>query len=692
MKFLYPAFLFALFTIAIPILIHLFSFRRYTTVYFSNVNYLKNIQKESKKKTRLKHLLMLLARILTIISLVFAFSQPYIPADNQGNSSENQIVTVYIDNSFSMNSLSSGGQLLEEARNKALEIAGTYPAGTSFRLVTNDHHPRHQHLFNKEQFILQITDIKPSSRSVRLSQINSRIHSGYSYPASVSGASSAATSSYYLSDFQASTSDLENFRSDSLFLNYFIPLRPGTTSNLYIDSCWMETPAHKLGQEEQLNVRIVNQSDEEYQNLPVKFYLNDSLKALANFDIEPRSEETVTLRYMNLSTGIQSGYAEISDYPVTHDNTYYLNYNVLPELRLLVIYSSAFRGGSGLRWLRALFSEDDYVKMEEMTMENLTISRLAEFNSIILMNVPEISTGVISELSKAAENGTSIVFFPEPDGIVSTYNEFLSRFEANRIERFDTTKQQLGGIEWEHPVYSQVFRERSSEIDFPEIKGNFVFSSTVRINEIPLLWFRNGEKALSTQPAGRGNLVVAAFPLSSVNEGFARHILFVPTIYSLIINSLPYQKLAYKIGVDTYSNFPGKPGTEINAWSVILPETKETYIPEIITSEENTLRINLTDVFHRAGHYPVLAGQELAGAISLNYDRSESDLRFLDDSQLKNEIEKYNLKYTSIIQNQEGRFSDVFEEITNGKRIWLWFVILALLFIATEAAIARFWK
>ena len=697
MKFVYPAFLFALFTIAIPILIHLFSFRRYTTVYFSNVNYLKNIQKESKKKTRLKHLLMLLARILTLVSLVFAFAQPYIPAENQGNRSGNQVVTVYIDNSFSMNTQTTGGQLLEVARNKAVEIAEAYPAGTSFRLVTNDHLPRHQHLFNKEQFILQVTEVKPSSRSVRLSQINNRIHSGYPSPSSRAESSeqentNTGTSTYYLSDFQTSTTDLENFRSDSLFLNYFLPLRPGAASNLYIDSCWMETPTHQAGQEEEINVRIVNQSDEGYQNLPVKFYLNDSLKALGNFSIEPRSDKTVTMRYMNLSTGLQMGYAEISDYPVTHDNTYYLNYNVLPELKALVIYSSAYRGGTGLRWLRALFSGDSYVKMEEMTMENLIISKLSDFNAIILVNTPDISTGVISELAKAAGNGASILFFPEPDGNISDYNEFLSRFNANRIERFDTTRQRLGGIEWEHPVYEQVFREKSTELDFPEINGNFVFSPAVRINEVPLLWFRNGGKALSTQSAGNGNLVVSAFPLSSLNEGFARHILFAPTLYSLVINSLPYQKLASGIGVDTYVNIPGKPGAEINSWSVILPETKESYIPEISTSEENTLRISLTDIFHRAGHYMVMANGEPAGGISLNYDRRESDLRYLDDGQLKNEIDQYNLANTSVLANQEGRFIDVFEQITNGKRIWLWFIILAILFISAEAAIARFWR
>ena len=687
MKFLYPAFLFALFTIIIPILIHLFSFRRFTTVYFSNVNYLKNIRKESKKKTQLKHLLMLIARILTIICLVFAFSQPFIPTENQKAQSEKQIVTVYVDNSFSMNAISTRGQLLEVTRNKAFEIAETYPAGTSFRLVTNDLHPRHQHLFNKEQFIQQITDIKPSSRTVPLSLIYNRVKSGYTYPTPNPG-----TIIYYLSDFQARVTDLQNFSSDSLYFNYFLPFTPDLTSNLYIDSCWMETPAHKMRQEEMLNVKVVNQSDETFQNLPIKFYLNDTLKALGNFDIEPRGEKVVELRYMNLSPGLQFGYTEISDYPITHDNTYYLSYNVQPELKALAITSSSFSGNSGIRWLRALFAGDDYVSFEEMNLENLTISRLSEFNAIFVLNVYDISSGLITELSRMAGNGATIIFFPEPEGNLSNYNEFLTRFNANRIERFDTTRQQMGGIEWQHPVYSQVFRERSDETDFPQINGSFVFSSQVRISETPLLWFRNGSKALSIQPAGNGNLVVFGFPLSGLNENFARHILFVPTLYSIVINSLPQQKLAYTIGRDGYAILPGIPGVEITAWSVLMPEIQQSFIPNITASEENSLRINLGGLFDKAGHYRVMAGENLAGAISMNYDRRESDFRFFNFSQLKAEVEKNNLRFTTVIENQEGRFSDVFDEITSGKRIWKWFIILALLFIAAEAAIARYWK
>ena len=83
MKLLYPEFLWALTALSIPIIIHLFNFRKFTKVYFSNIELLKEVKLETKSKSRLKHLLILLIRLLLVAFLVFAFAQPYIPVENE---------------------------------------------------------------------------------------------------------------------------------------------------------------------------------------------------------------------------------------------------------------------------------------------------------------------------------------------------------------------------------------------------------------------------------------------------------------------------------------------------------------------------------------------------------------------------------------------------------------------------------
>ena len=100
MSFTYPAFLFALSAIAIPIIIHLFNFRKFKTVYFSNTRFLKEVKQETQAKSKLKHLLVLAARILAIIFIVLAFAQPFIPVENKQISIGDKSISLFIDNSF----------------------------------------------------------------------------------------------------------------------------------------------------------------------------------------------------------------------------------------------------------------------------------------------------------------------------------------------------------------------------------------------------------------------------------------------------------------------------------------------------------------------------------------------------------------------------------------------------------------
>ena len=82
MEFLYPNMLFALFALIIPVVIHLFNFRKHKTVYFSNTSTLKTIERETAKTKKLKHILVLVSRMLFVATLVIAFAFPY-KKDNQ---------------------------------------------------------------------------------------------------------------------------------------------------------------------------------------------------------------------------------------------------------------------------------------------------------------------------------------------------------------------------------------------------------------------------------------------------------------------------------------------------------------------------------------------------------------------------------------------------------------------------------
>jgi hypothetical protein len=687
MKFLFPTFLFALFTIAIPIIIHLFSFRQYKTVYFSNVSFLKNIKKESQNKSRLKQILILIARILTLIFLVFAFAQPYIPLSSDTKKQPNQIIGVYIDNSFSMNALSENGQLLEVARNKALEICLAYPAGTKFKLFTNDLQAKHQNIFNKEQFIQQVAEIQPSPVVIPLSMIYNR------FAVQQAGTNEIATDKhlFFISDFQKTITDFENFSKEPVY-TYFLGLQANKTANLYIDSCWVEVPAHRLKQEEEMFVRIKNSSDQDYQNLPLKMILNDSIKSITNFSVNAQNEITASLKYTNNTSGLQLGNIEISDYPFTHDNNWYISYFVEPQIKALVVYENNTNSMEGFKSVSALFKNDDFVTLDEMNVQSLQISKLGDYNTIFLVNIESFSSGFLSELKNIVENGTSVVIFPAETTNQSSTNELLSIFNANKITGRDTSKQMISGIDFENKFFTDVFRKKEENPIYPEIKAHFQFENNSQSTETNLLWFQNKDKALSSVNFENGKVWVFAFPLNKKNESFTRDILFVPTLYNIVLYSLPNQEMSFVVGRNTFYEIQGKQNISLDSKIEIENRKKgEKFIPSKNNSARGTL-IEFPGQIVNDGHYLILNEDTVIGSMAFNYDRKESDLRYFSNSELQEKIETVQLKNAQVVENAEKNFSEIFDEIQNGRQFWKLCILLALLFILAEVAIIRFWK
>ncbi len=137
MKWVYPEFLFALLVLIIPILIHLFHFRRYKTIYFSSIAFVKSVEQQQKNPRKIKHLLILIARSLAFACLVIAFAQPYFPHGNTGKK-DIRLIGVYIDNSFSMSRIGAQGELLAQARELAGSIVDKAPRNTQYVLFTNE--------------------------------------------------------------------------------------------------------------------------------------------------------------------------------------------------------------------------------------------------------------------------------------------------------------------------------------------------------------------------------------------------------------------------------------------------------------------------------------------------------------------------------------------------------------------------
>src|SRR5690606_32945911 len=88
---------------------------------------------------------------------------------------------------------------------------------------------------------------------------------------------------YILSDAQKTTFDLQNVKEDTLVRTILIPLAANKINNVYVDSCWFESPLQQKGFIQKLNARIVNSGTSPLEVGTAKLVLNKQQVAISSF-------------------------------------------------------------------------------------------------------------------------------------------------------------------------------------------------------------------------------------------------------------------------------------------------------------------------------------------------------------------------------------------------------------------------
>lgn len=682
MQFLFPGVLVGIFAISIPIIIHLFNFRKYKTVYFSNTQYLKSIKQNSESRNKLKHLLILLARILTIIFLVMAFSQPFIPDQTKVDTAANKVIGIYVDNSFSMEAESKYGKLFDVAKKRAIEISKSFNSATKFIFLTNDKKVFHNHLVNRSQLQDFIEQAQTSPNFITLSEIVNHFNNNV---AITLNNLNVPKKLFIISDFQTNIVDFHKVENDSLLSMVLLPLSTQNTSNVYIDSCWFETPYRKYQAEENLTIRLINTSDKSYQNIPVSFYINDSTRAFTSMNLEPNSSNVKSINYTNASKGIMNCRVEIEDYPIIHDNKYYFTYRIADEISILSINDN-FESKN----LDVLFGLDNYFDYAAYALKNVDYSQLTNFDVIILNEIDELTDVLINQTLKYVKDGGKLVIIPSQHSKTDSYNLFLSAINGNLITDKDTGEVFIDKVNFLSDIYAKSFENTTDEHIYPKIKNYFKNASFTRNNSISLIQSKNNFSLLTATNYFKGEVFMFYFPHLLNKNTFAIHPIYIPTFYNIALNSKSILPLSFVIGEDKSFELSLSSESIDNILSLQNTGSDFEFIPRI----ENTipLKIYLQDQLTEAGNYNIKSEEKVVEAVSFNYDKKESDLKVLSIDEIRKESELNNLTNVQFIQNSNQTIEYDLERINQGTQLWYYFVLLALIFVLIEVLLVKFMK
>jgi len=687
MNFLFPYILWGLLAVSIPVIIHLFNFRKFRKVYFTNVRFLEELKQQTRKQSKLRHLLVMISRMLAIVSLVMAFAQPYIPHNNKTERPDSVTqINIYLDNSFSMEALSPAGPLLETAKAKAREIAAAYRSTDLFMLTTNEFEGQHQRWVSQEEFLQLITDIlvTPSVRTI--SEVVSRQHDSYF------DSPGQARISYLISDFQLSMVDFERLTADSLMSVRLVPLEAVKTDNLYIDSCWFVSPVHQLYQGVKLVVRVVNDSETNYEKMPLKLSVNGKQKALASFDVRPGTFYDVELPFTNYDEGIQAGTVEITDYPVVFDDRMFMVYNVAGSIPVLSI-----NGGEESPYLNSLYGNDSAFRFVNNSIKNIDFNRLQEHELVILNELPGFSSGLAQELSVYLENGGTILVIPSAKAEIASYRDFLSSAGVNYYADLVTEETRVTELDLKNPVFADVFEKNPGtdrnldNTDLPSVKAFFNITGKSKSSQIVVMSMLNGKSFLTRESTGKGQVFLLAVPLADTYSNFARHAIFVPAMYRIALLSAATDPLYYIIGRDSRIELSNIYLAGDNMVKIASSEDEFEFIP----GQQNLnkkLSLMVYNQIRKAGHYKLIKNDEVLKGLGFNYDRKESAMRFAGTAELNELLKQYNVENVEILADKGKPLSDSIKDMNQGTLLWKLFIILALVFLAIEIVLLRIWS
>ena len=671
MQFLHSWLLWGLLALALPIIIHLFHFRRFKKVYFTNVKFLKEIKEEKSTRNKLRNLLVLLCRLAAFAFLIFAFAQPFISKDKTTKTGKN-LVSIFIDNSNSMMAASQDVPLLDKAKKKAEEIVNAYGVSDEFQILSHEMKGAQQRWLSKENSIPAIDEIEVSAEVNKLSKVL--------FKQEQAKKSEGNHIVYILSDFQKSITDFD-IKEDSLTEINLLPFQAVKENNLTIDSAWFESVVPSINQNNKLYVRLKNHSPEAKEDVRISVEHNGQTRPEGTISVPANSEVTDTINVLVSQAGWQRMNIKIDDYPIQFDDNYFINFNVKEKVTVLSVNDAGPN-----RYMSALFSGLAQFELQNVNANSIKYDELADKDLVILSDLRKVSSGLASELYNYVEKGGNVLVFPSTNADKDGYNAFLNRMNANSILEWKEEENTVYSINTDEFIFSDVYLSSTRNVKLPSTKGRYTFSNFSARGGEDLLKYRNGQNYITKYNRGKGKLYVSAAPLSNkYNDLTTNAEVFVPLLYKVSFSATQEDKLAYTIGKDNYTETKNTAqGNEL----IFKIKGESEFIPGQ-DNKGNATRLNFNNMVQSAGFYDVTLNEEVVKGLAFNYDRIESNLAQYTTAELK---ERVGTAANILTDSMEADLGTIIKEKDQGQSLWRWCLILALIFLAIETLLLRFWK
>jgi hypothetical protein len=664
MSFLYPSFLWALLALAIPVIIHLFNFRKTTQVYFSSTRFLKEVKEATTAKRRLKHYLILFSRLLFLFFLIITFCQPVIPAREQMSNERN--IVIYLDNSQSMSAQTNDKvRALDDAISFAQQIVNLFPQDSRYKLLTNDFSPSANTFKTKPEIIDLLTQLRLSPVSRSAKEVQDRIYQ-----------SRAARSQevFWISDLQKSTQG-QMARWDSASKLHLVPIEFTKQSNVFIDSAYLENPFAAGGGKNILYVKVRNDGDQEVERLNLKLTINNIQAATATVTLPAGGTSETSFDLATNLNGLNEAKISFNDFPVSFDNEFYLALNFTDKIRVVEIRHSNAR-----TVVEKVFGNGQIFDFTSHPVSNFNYSLLSQADLVVVNGLNTVDAALAGALRSYLNEFGSVFIAPGNNPDAASLKSFLQVPVLSAVE--SKTQLDLERPDFSNPFFENVFEEKSASIAMPRAARLLDWGP----DRSAILRFKNDHPFLSRFDQ-RGKVYLLASPLAQEQTDFFNHALFVPVMYRIASSSKRNESKPYYTLHESFISLrlDSLPGEEPLRWV-----GQEEIVPAQRKINQQVI-FDIPKFSMSKGFYKVVADDDTVSLLAFNLDKDESLLDQFTGAEMKQLFgDGDNITIFQVGSSQA--FSNEIKERYLGTPLWKYALLLSILFLLTEILLIRFLK
>lgn len=621
MGFLYPAFLIAGITLAVPLLIHLFNLRRYKTVYFPHTRFLRNIQLRSRRSSEVRYKLLLALRMLFLASLVAAFAQPLFQKKNT-TTTANRLQVIYIDNNPAMSLKHGARSGLDAAIDAARQQVNRAPVGSRFLLLSNDK-PFAYEPQRAEKVLAQLSSLNTAPAGKTSTQVFASIQS------LMQSETAGDADLYYYSDFSRSSfpahPDAGAMKGITL---HAIAVQPKERSNIFVDTAFFTSPVLQTGASNALIVRSRVAGKAPAEAPVMQLSINGQVKSAASLQFDGTGKSVDTLSFSVSDAGWQRITLAVADASLRFDDTFRIAARSAPGLSVLVLNERA-----PSPYIQAAFRSYNGFSVRSETIGSAPAD-WKPFNLIILNGITSLPDNIGKQMQGALAAGQSVCIFPGKTRAVEDLNAALRYVGDIHITGFDTSSQPATNLQPGADLVRDVFESIPQNVQLPVATWHYPIQAGYSANGQSILSFRNGEPLLARYTSSKGALYLCATSADIEGGNFPASYFFVPFLYQMAAQSRGGDVYALTAGRQQAAFLPIRNSDERNMVH-LYADGLDAIPPQ--RAAGGGVDVFVDAAAQAPGFYRLAAPSGDSAVIALNGTRTYSNLDLWDMGKLRDE-------------------------------------------------------